>query len=74
MTGLRPLMLCLVALLNTAFWAGILHFLRLFTGLAFSPPMKIVLLAGIFLLSLAVLASLDAGQPNGSAPDSDGDA
>jgi hypothetical protein len=74
MTGLRPLMMCLLALLNTAFWAGLLHFLGLFSLLGFNPAMKIALLAGIFLFSLAVLASLDAGQANGDAPDSNGDA
>jgi hypothetical protein len=73
MTGLRPLMLCLLALLNTAFWAGIFHFLGLFSMLGLCPMTRIVFLAGIFLSSLAILAALDAGQPKGRASDSDGD-
>jgi hypothetical protein len=72
MTGLRPLMLCLLALLNTAFWAVILHFLELFVALPLGPAGRAGLLAGIFLFSLVVLLSMSASQPNGDPSDGTG--
>ena len=70
MTGLRPLMLCLLAILNTAFWAGILHLVGLFITIPLSPAARIGILAVIFVLSLIILASIGSGGPNGGPPDS----
>jgi hypothetical protein len=69
MIGLRPLMLCLLALLNTAFWAGILHLTGLFALLSFSPAARLGLLAAIFVVSLLILLSMGANQTNGNSSD-----
>jgi hypothetical protein len=65
MTGLRPLMLCLLALINTAFWAGLLHLVGLFEVLPRGA--QVVLLAAVFILSLIVLLSFGAGGADGDA-------
>ena len=68
MTGLRPLVLCLWALLNTAFWAGIMHLIGLFITLPFGPAEWGALLIVIFVLSFIILLSVGIGRSNGGAP------
>lgn len=67
MTGPRPLTLCLLALLNTAFWAGILHLVELAFPLSINLGGRILFLAAVFALSLIILFALGAGGGNGGS-------
>lgn len=64
MIGLRPLIFCLLALLNTAFWGGILYLVELFVSLPFDTAARGWLLAAIFVLSLIILISTGMGNPS----------
>jgi len=64
MIGLRPLIFCLLALLNTAFWGGILYLVELFVSLPFDTTARGWLLAAIFVLSLIILISTGMGNPS----------
>ena len=69
MIGLRPLIFCLLALLNTAFWGGILYLVELFVSLPFDTAARGWLLAAIFVLSLIILISTGMGPSNGNPSD-----
>jgi hypothetical protein len=67
MTGPRPLMLCLLALLNTAVWAGIAHLVELAFLLSVGIGGRMLFLAAVFALSLIILFALGAGDGNGNS-------
>jgi hypothetical protein len=71
MTGLRPLLICFFALINTVFWAGLLHVLGLLDLMPHS--MRIVVMSCIFVLSLIILLSFGAGESDGDSSGSGGE-